>query len=93
MLIAEISAADGNAEQIRNHLAGIVERTRGEDGCLRYELVQDLDDDNRIILTEEWRDQSSLDAHLAQDHVRSVFQSVAPLLAGEGRLTRVARIA
>ena len=89
MLIVESNAAHGNAPQVRSRLESIVERTRDEDGCLRYELVQDLDDDNHIILIEEWRDQTALDAHLAQAHVNAVFQSVMPLVADEGRLTRV----
>lgn len=93
MLIAESNAADGNAPQVRSHLESIVERTRDEDGCIRYELVQNMDDDNHIILIEEWCDQASLDAHLAQTHVNEVFQGVIPLLADEGRLTRVTRIA
>ncbi|MFB7090329.1 putative quinol monooxygenase [Streptomyces sp. NPDC056296] len=93
MIIAESNAAEGKADQVRSLIESVVERTRAEDGCLRYELLRDLDDDSHIILIEEWRDQASLDAHLASEHLTTMFQTMMPLLAGEGHGTRVARIA
>lgn len=93
MIIAESQAAAGRADQVRALFEGVVDRTRVEDGCLRYELVQDLDNGDRIILMEEWRDQGSLDAHLNADHIVSLFQEIMPLLTEGGRMTRVGRIA
>ncbi|GAA2967135.1 putative quinol monooxygenase [Streptomyces enissocaesilis] len=92
MIIAESNAIEGKADQVRSLIQSVVERTRAEDGCLRYELLHDLDDDHHIILIEEWRDQASLDAHLASEHLSSLFQEMMPLLAGEGRGTRVSRV-
>ncbi|KUH38124.1 MULTISPECIES: putative quinol monooxygenase [Streptomyces] len=93
MVIAESNAVEGKADQVRSLVESVVERTRAEDGCLRYELLRDLDDDHHIILIEEWRDQAALDAHLASEHLITLFQEMMPLLAGEGRGTRVARVA
>ncbi|WP_411072508.1 putative quinol monooxygenase [Streptomyces sp. cmx-4-25] len=92
MIIAESNAAEGKADQVRSLIQSVVERTRAEDGSLRYELLPDLDDDHHIVLVEEWRDQAALHAHLASEHLTTTFQKMMPLLAGEGRGTRVARI-
>ncbi|MDO0926610.1 putative quinol monooxygenase [Streptomyces sp. TG1A-8] len=92
MIIAESNAAEGKADQVRSLIQSVVERTRAEDGCLRYDLLRDLDDDSHMILIEEWRDQAALDAHLASEHLTSLFQEMMPLLAGEGRGTRVSRV-
>lgn len=92
MIIAESHAAPGRADQVRSLFEGVVDRTRAEDGCLRYELLQDLDNGDRIVLMEEWRDQESLDAHLGADHIVTLFQEIMPLLTDGGRMTRVARI-
>lgn len=93
VIIAESHAAAGQADRVRELFASVIDRTRAEDGCLRYELLQNLDKDDRIILVEEWRDQASLDAHLAADHIVSLFQEVMELLTDEGRMTYAARIA
>ena len=93
MIIAENRAASGKADQVRGIFESVVERTRAEDGCLRYELLQDLENSDRIILMEEWRDQASLDAHLGSDHIVTLFQEVMPLLTDGGRISSVARIA
>ncbi len=92
MIIAESNAAEGKADQVRSLIQTVVERTRAEDGCLRYELLRDLDDDSHMILIEEWRDQASLDAHLTSEHLTTLFKEMMPLLAGEGHGTRVARV-
>ncbi|PCC48419.1 putative quinol monooxygenase [Brevibacterium aurantiacum] len=93
MIIAESHAAPGRADQVRALFESVVDRTRAEDGCLRYELLQDLDNGDRIILVEEWLDQASLDAHLGADHIVTLFQEIMPLLTDSGRMTRVARLA
>ncbi|MFD6415213.1 putative quinol monooxygenase [Streptomyces sp. NPDC060194] len=93
MIIAESTAAQGKAEEVVRLIEDVVEPTRAEAGCVRYELMRDLDDDHRIILIEEWADQSARDAHLASEHLVRMFREMEPLLAAQGRGTRVARIA
>ncbi|WP_410574809.1 putative quinol monooxygenase [Amycolatopsis sp. cmx-4-61] len=60
---------------------------------MRYELFQDLDDENHIVLLEEWRgDQASLLQDLASEHLSAMVQEVMPILVDKGRRTRVARV-
>ena len=44
---------------------GVVAGIRAEEGNLRYEYYQPLDDPNSIMLVDSWRDQAALDAHHA----------------------------
>jgi quinol monooxygenase YgiN len=92
VIIAESTAAEGKAEQVRALIESVVEPTRAEEGCLRYELFQDLNDINHVILVEEWQDQSSLDKHLGSEHLTGLFREIGPLLIDEGRGTRMTRI-
>ncbi|MGO2037596.1 MAG: putative quinol monooxygenase [Brevibacterium sp.] len=93
VIIAESQAAAGQAERVRKLFTDLIDRTRAEDGCLRYELFRDRDDDHRFILMEEWRDQAALDAHLSSEHIAAFFREVMALLAEEGRMTYASRIA
>jgi quinol monooxygenase YgiN len=44
--------------------AGMV-KSRAEDGCEEYVLAPDPLDPARVVLSEKWRDQAALDAHIA----------------------------
>ena len=46
----------------------LVEKTNQEDGCIKYQLCQNLNDPNHFIMVEEWRDQDALDAHMKTEH-------------------------
>lgn len=41
---------------------------RDEPGCLRFDVVQDQEDPNRIYLYEVYRDEAALDAHRQSPH-------------------------
>ena len=45
--------------------SGIMAAIRAEEGNLRYQYFQPLDDPETILLIDSWRDQSAIDAHHA----------------------------
>jgi quinol monooxygenase YgiN len=56
----------------------LVRETREKDaGCIRYELVQGIDNPRLLTFLEEWEDQESLDKHMAAPH----FQDIVPRFA------------
>ena len=44
---------------------GTADAIRGEDGNLRYEYYQPLNDPETVLLIDSWRDQAAIDAHHA----------------------------
>ena len=57
--------------------------SRGEDGCLEYCFAADPLEPGRVILSERWRDQAALDAHLValRSRPRPEGEQVAPTSA------------
>ena len=49
----------------------VLAATLQETGCIAYSYAQDLADPDLIRVFEEWRDQSSLDAHFASPHMKA----------------------
>lgn len=49
----------------------MAERTRAEDGCLHYAYGVDVGNELRLLLSEWWRDDAALNAHLAAPHLRN----------------------
>lgn len=45
--------------------SGVASAIRAEEGNLRYEYFQPLDDPETILLIDSWEDQEALDAHHA----------------------------
>lgn len=47
--------------------SGIVDEIRREKGNLRYEYFLPFDDEETVLLIDEWTDQKAIDAHHASD--------------------------
>jgi quinol monooxygenase YgiN len=58
----------------------LVKPTHAEDGCLAYQLCQDQDDPGMIAMIEEWRDDESLDRHLAEPRLHQALAELEPMM-------------
>jgi len=58
---------NGNARAFADEMesSGIADAVRAEDGNLRYEYFQPLNDPETILLIDSWSDQAAIDAHHA----------------------------
>ena len=66
-------AARSFADEMEN--SGIAARIRSEEGNLRYEYFQPLDDPETILLIDSWADQAAIDAH----HMSPMMAQLASL--------------
>ncbi len=48
--------------------SGAPEKTREEDGCIRYEFFFYADDDSAVLLWEQWESREAQKIHLKQPH-------------------------
>lgn len=55
--------------------SGTVEKIRAEEGNMRYEYYQSLDDPETVLLIDSWKDQKSIDTH----HASMMMQTIAAL--------------
>ena len=56
---------NGNARRFAEEMeaSGIAGAIRAEEGNLRYEYFQPLNDPEAVLLIDSWRDQAAIDAH------------------------------
>lgn len=45
----------------------LIDSIRNEKGCISYRLYQDIENENDLILVDEWETQEDLDNHLQSD--------------------------
>jgi quinol monooxygenase YgiN len=68
---------DGNARKFVEEMisSGTVDAIRAEEGNLRYEYYQSLDDPETILLIDSWANQEAIDKH----HATPMMDTIAKL--------------
>ena len=72
-VVAVLRARPERSGEVRAALRSLIEPTRAESGCLRYDLGQPQDDPSTFILTESWRSRADLEAHFAKPYFRALL--------------------
>ena len=64
------------------YISGLIENAQGainnEPGCLRFDLIQDANDSNRVWLYEVYTDESAFQAHLKSPHFLNCLLYTSP---------------
>ncbi len=90
---AMFRARPGQEEALRRVLRALVAPTRREDGCIRYDLLENLAEPGQLTFVEEWRDEAALTAHLATAHIQEARRAYADLVDGDLDLRRYRMLA
>lgn len=85
--IAKFIAVPGEVNDLIKNLHALIPVTLQEGGCIRYELNQCIDDENRITFIEKWFDQKTFDAHCAKPYIVAFFNEGKPLHVKEFEVT------
>mgnify|MGYP003389949702 CR=1 FL=1 len=87
-VVAHLISKPDTIDQTREVLIGLVEPTRAEEGCIKYELHQNTSDPTDFTFIEEWTDDASLDVHLESEHLIEAREKLADLLAAPADIRR-----
>jgi quinol monooxygenase YgiN len=78
--VAEFRAFEGKTEDLIAALHSLIEPTRKEPGCIRYELNQFVEDARRITFIEKWKNREVFDTHCQTPYIKRYFDEVRPQL-------------
>ena len=76
--IAKFIAEEGQVNDLIKNLHAMIPLTVQEGGCMRYELHQAIDDENRITFVEKWYDEETFNAHCAKPYIADFFNDGNP---------------
>ena len=67
---------NGNARAFADEMksSGIADAIRAEEGNLRYEYFQPIDDPETVLLIDSWTNQAAIDAHHASPMMRQLAE-------------------
>jgi quinol monooxygenase YgiN/quercetin dioxygenase-like cupin family protein len=63
----------GQGETLKQHLLSLTAPTRAEDGAIRYDLYQSVENPDEFLRYEVWRDRAALEAHKQTPPLRASF--------------------
>lgn len=76
-VIAKMVIKEDKVEEFKNIVKELVAETRKEEGCMIYELFQDVNNKNELSFVEEWESSEALQKHMNSKH----FQEALPKFA------------
>jgi len=90
-LFATITPKPAHYHDALTALQGIIQQTRAEAGCLRFELNTDQGHDTNLYLVEHWASPQALDDHYAQPYSVDVFNAYHGWLAKPPHIVKMDR--
>lgn len=91
-VVARFKAKEVSEQKLRNVLLTLIEPSRLDEGRIKYDLHQGINDPTRFIFYEIWESKELLDRHAASSHVQNNIARVKDLLAEPPEVTLLDRI-
>lgn len=76
----QIKVAPENRQALITAMKEDLNTSREFEGCIQYNVYQDLTDDNAILLYEEWESQNEFDSFRASQHFKDSGTKLFPLI-------------
>ena len=86
-VIAKFFAKEDKIKEFLELANELVEKTRKENGCVNYNLLQGLNDQQTLIMVEEWESAEVLKAHMASAHFTSIIPKMTLLTSKKEEIT------
>jgi quinol monooxygenase YgiN len=78
--VAQFIAKEGKEDELLRALHSLLEPTHKEEGHIRYELNQAIDNPRAITFIEKFKSQEAFDFHCSTSYIKGFFDEVAPPL-------------
>jgi len=76
-VVAKSLIKDNEVEKAINLYDELVQKTKQEKGCIAYELFQDLNNENILIIVEQWESEEHLEAHKKTEHFTRIVPQIS----------------
>jgi quinol monooxygenase YgiN len=69
IVMGTIRMGDGEIDRLQAAMAKQMAATYAEDGCIQYDFSRNVTDPNQLLISERWRDEAALAAHMKSPHM------------------------
>ena len=74
-IVATFVAKEGKADELLQAMYALIKPTRQEEGCLRYELHQSVNNPRECTMIERFKGEKALDFHIAQPYFQQFAET------------------
>ncbi|MCO5387706.1 MULTISPECIES: putative quinol monooxygenase [Desulfosporosinus] len=86
-VIAKLTIKEDKIEELKSIIPELVAETRKEDGCLSYQLFQDVKNKKMLSFVEDWESNEALQRHMNSKHFQEAMPKIAELQEKEMELS------
>jgi quinol monooxygenase YgiN len=83
IVTARMKVKTGNKKFFISEAQDLISATRKENGCISYNLLASTEDENVLVMLEQWKDKNSLNKHMETDHFKQFGDTIEHLLSEE----------
>lgn len=80
-VVATLALKPGAKSRLLDAARACIAETRKEDGCISYDLLASITDDDTMVFIERWESREALTAHSKQPHLAAWRDASNPHLA------------
>ena len=91
-IVAHIVAREGEETRVQAELEKLIEPTRAEPGCRKYELFVNKEKPGDFVFMEEYASDAAFQAHMDSKHVAAAIADGVPLLSAPPDIRRYRRL-
>jgi quinol monooxygenase YgiN len=92
-VVATFLAELGKGDELEKILLELIAPTRGEPGCIRYDLMRSLKGETvELVFIEEWASEEALDAHGQMPYIQGLRPRIKDLVGSPPRVVRFRQV-
>jgi len=83
MVTAKITAKPDEKDEIISKAQDLIDSSRFEPGCISYNLYASTEEENVLLMLEQWENQEVLQLHMQTEHFKAFNASIENILENE----------
>ena len=86
-IIAKSIIKEGSKEYFKKNAKELINESRKEEGCISYNLYEDLKNKEIMVFLEEWKDEKSIEMHKNSEHYKRIIPILNKFRKGPSEIT------
>lgn len=83
MIVAKNKVREDKKQEFLRITEELIRKSQKEEGCISYDLYEDIADPYTLTFIESWKDMEAIDLHNKTEHFMSIVPKLANLTEGE----------
>lgn len=82
-IVAKNIVKGGKIEEFKALALKLIKESRKEEGCIEYNLYEDIKNSNILTFIEKWKDEEAINLHNKSEHFTSIVPKLGELLKAD----------